>query len=279
MTSIVQPPSPPMSSSACENCAETRAELERLRARLEDVQVAKEDDLNNFAVDIANKNREIARLKNELETFLDQTPGSKLAKSLFEYWRDQLGKRANTVYGTARKKAVLTALKQHDEETIKKAIDGAAKMPFVGPHGRQPTADKGAKRFDDLTLILRDETTIERFGTYVDAPEPAVPAYSKPVEPSVWASLLPGVPPIDLVYQALSEAGCNPFRGSGDWWNARCPLHDDRDPSFRFHHRPDGSIGLFCHGPCKDFYRDQKAFAEAACQVLDLQLRDLYPKE
>lgn len=145
----------------CERCLELEAQLER-------VQIAKEDDAHNFGVDVARKNQEIGRLRRQLDDVLNTQPSSKLAKSLFEYWRDSLGKRPTTVYGAARKKAVLVALQEHDEETIKRAIDGCALKPFVGPHGRQATNANGAKKFDDLTLILRDETTIERFGGYAE---------------------------------------------------------------------------------------------------------------
>lgn len=145
----------------CSRCAE-------LEAKLEQVQVAKEDDAWNFAQELTRKLQEIGRLKTQLDEVLNTQPTTKLAKSLFVYWRDTLGKRPNTVYGTARKKAILKALQQHDEATIKRAIDGAKVKPFVGPHGRQATDANGAKRFDDLTLILRDETTIERFAGYAE---------------------------------------------------------------------------------------------------------------
>lgn len=145
----------------CSDCAD-------LEAKLVELQLAKEDDAFNFAVDIARKNQEIGRLKRQLEEFLDETPNSKLAKGIFTHWVERCGKRKTTVYGVARKKVILLALKQHDEATIKRAIDGCARRPFVGPHGRQPTNANGGKRFDDLTLILRDETTIERFGGYAE---------------------------------------------------------------------------------------------------------------
>jgi hypothetical protein len=35
---------------------------------------------------------------------------------------------------------------------------------------------------------------------------------------------------IDAVLDALTRAGCPPKR-HGDAWSARCPAHDDRDPS------------------------------------------------
>jgi AAA domain len=51
--------------------------------------------------------------------------------------------------------------------------------------------------------------------------------------------------PIDVVTEALARAGCE-LRGN----SARCPAHDDRNPSLSVNVGDDGRVLLNCHGPC-----------------------------
>ena len=73
--------------------------------------------------------------------------------------------------------------------------------------------------------------------------------------------------PIAAVLDALTRAGCTPKR-HGDAWSARCPAHDDRDPSLSIGIGTDGRVLLHCHAGCP---------AEAIVGTLGLAMRDLMP--
>jgi putative DNA primase/helicase len=74
--------------------------------------------------------------------------------------------------------------------------------------------------------------------------------------------------PVDLVVQRLSEHGCNPRRNGGGW-SARCPAHDDHQPSLSVSEGADGRALLHCHTGCtlKDVLAE-----------LELSATDLFPK-
>jgi hypothetical protein len=55
-------------------------------------------------------------------------------------------------------------------------------------------------------------------------------------------------------------------RRSGDGWSARCPAHEDRNPSLSIHER-DGKILIHCHASCTP---------EKVCAAIGIGLRDLF---
>jgi hypothetical protein len=73
--------------------------------------------------------------------------------------------------------------------------------------------------------------------------------------------------PIAAVLDALTRAGCTPKR-HGDAWSARCPAHDDRDPSLSIGIGTDARVLLHCHVGCQ---------AEAIVGALGLAMKDLMP--
>lgn len=74
--------------------------------------------------------------------------------------------------------------------------------------------------------------------------------------------------PTDRVHRALADAGCEPRR-SGSGWSAKCPAHDDRNPSLSLSAGDDGRALVACHAGCT---------ADAVCSALGLELRDLMPE-
>jgi hypothetical protein len=68
--------------------------------------------------------------------------------------------------------------------------------------------------------------------------------------------------PLDVVIAALQAAGCSP-KGS----SARCPAHDDHDPSLSFGVGDDGRVLLRCHAGCP---------VEAIVVALELTMTDLF---
>ncbi|MFN7022108.1 MAG: hypothetical protein ACK4WH_12380, partial [Phycisphaerales bacterium] len=73
--------------------------------------------------------------------------------------------------------------------------------------------------------------------------------------------------PIDAVLNALTRAGCEAKR-HGDAWSAKCPAHDDRDPSLSIGIGTDARVLLHCHAGCS---------VEAIVSTLGLAMRDLMP--
>lgn len=73
--------------------------------------------------------------------------------------------------------------------------------------------------------------------------------------------------PIDVVLDALTRAGCPPKRHGGAW-SARCPAHDDRDPSLSIGIGTDARVLLHCHAGCQ---------VEAIVGTLGLAMKNLMP--
>lgn len=72
---------------------------------------------------------------------------------------------------------------------------------------------------------------------------------------------------IAAVLDALTRAGCMPKR-HGESWSARCPAHDDREPSLSIGIGKDARVLLHCHAGCQ---------VEAIVGALGLVMKDLMP--
>ncbi len=73
--------------------------------------------------------------------------------------------------------------------------------------------------------------------------------------------------PIEDVLDALTRAGCTPKR-HGEAWSAKCPSHDDRDPSLSIGIGTDARVLLHCHAGCP---------VEAIVSTLGLGMKNLMP--
>ncbi len=82
----------------------------------------------------------------------------------------------------------------------------------------------------------------------------------------VWNRVVPRMS-LELVIDRLQEAGCNPQR-KGDEWEARCPAHDDRVPSFAVSEETDGHVLVHCFAGCE--------FGDILA-ALHLEAKDLMP--
>ncbi|CZI81348.1 TPA: hypothetical protein JBA76_15820 [Legionella pneumophila subsp. pneumophila] len=77
-------------------------------------------------------------------------------QEIFKYWQDVM-KHPKAKLDNKRKQKIINALKLYSKEEIKEAIDGCANTPFyMGKNDR-------SQIYDDIGLILRDATNIERF--------------------------------------------------------------------------------------------------------------------
>jgi putative DNA primase/helicase len=69
------------------------------------------------------------------------------------------------------------------------------------------------------------------------------------------------------VINRLTELGCDPT-GNDKQWSAKCPAHDDRNPSLSISEGDDGRALLYCHAKCD---------INAICMSLGYELSDLMP--
>jgi hypothetical protein len=74
--------------------------------------------------------------------------------------------------------------------------------------------------------------------------------------------------PVDKVIAALDRSGCHP-RPSGSSWSAKCPAHEDKNPSLSFGKGVDGRVLVKCHAGC---------LVETVVARLGLSLSDLFPE-
>lgn len=237
-------------------------------------------DPEQIAQDIANlqtQNRALLRkvnfLQGELTKQRKANPNVETAAGLFEHYRAELGKNANTIYDDKREKQLLDAIAIFDHTPvdgpalIRKAITGLALRRYVGPQGRM-LEGTAKQRYDDLKYVLRDGAeSIERFAGYVDQHQDATAAVTAKVEneeqsrrDGSWITTTlgragsQGVPltypqGLRLVLERLGDRGLE-VRGSGGSFKAQCPAHDDREPSLQVTEKPDGRVLLHCFAGC-----------------------------
>ena len=73
--------------------------------------------------------------------------------------------------------------------------------------------------------------------------------------------------PLDLVLERLAAVGNTPKR-SGSAWAAKCPAHQDGNPSLSINEGRDGNAILYCHAGCE---------LGDILQALNLEMTDLFP--
>ena len=74
--------------------------------------------------------------------------------------------------------------------------------------------------------------------------------------------------PVAAVWEALERADCRP-RGPEHSFMARCPAHDDHDPSLSISEGDDGRALVHCHAGCT---------VDAVLAVLGLSITDLFAR-
>lgn len=70
--------------------------------------------------------------------------------------------------------------------------------------------------------------------------------------------------PIDLVLDYLDRV----VKMTDHQWMARCPAHDDRDPSLSVRELDDGKVLLHCHAGCE---------IESILDAMGLEMKHLFP--
>jgi hypothetical protein len=135
-------------------------------------------------------------------------------------------------------------------EALMEAIDGLALVPFVGAQGRTATGT-AKQRHDDLTLVFRDEVTVERFRGYVASAESEALVRIETAPASQKWRL------VEATVAALrDEFGHDAVEYLGDWWWAPCPLHGPELGAFRLRRDPafdDGRLEVQCAAGCSPY--------------------------
>ncbi len=217
--------------AGCEQCERLAAEL---RQANHDVAVAE--------TELRRQRRSIGALRAQLADKHRNAPNAAEVRRVLEHWQRRCGHpRAAVPLDGKRAAVVRKMLAEFDADKLCMAVEGAARMPFVGPHGRQAEAGNGARRFDDIELICRDETQVEKFVAFATADEtPPVPRSPQaPPRRSGPAGVQAVLDRLEHVKEARP----------GEQWEARCPAHDDRHASLSVGQGAKGAV-LTCHAGC-----------------------------
>jgi hypothetical protein len=160
----IRPDEPPF----CEHCGSLS---EQMAVLLEQ----KEAALRDLERDLRNRRAQISRLQRERAAAAEASPLYSYAREAFDYWREHLMPKARELSGT-RLAAVMARLSAAEDPeqglaTIKQAIDGVAKLPYVTNKGRSATG-RASERQTELELICRSESHLLRFASYADEKPP-----------------------------------------------------------------------------------------------------------
>lgn len=243
----------------CERCAE-------LEQRLEQTQVAAEMDMASLGAQLAQMRRENDMLRGKLADRAKDM--SKRDQQLYLLWLEVHGKDPSkkvNAFGPAAQRALTRARRAGlEQDDMEKVIRTHARFPFL-VFGRFESSSRNAKdRKDSLADCFADERRWNQLLELADRP-PSFPH-------------VPQNNPFDLFVAALDRANLKPFVSDYNrQGSAYCPIHDDREKSFRFkEHADNGSVLMWCHA-CAPGFVNRVAFCEAIRVELGLELTDLYP--
>lgn len=237
-----------------------RAEVDRLQEALKWAVIDKE----NAQADVAAKNRELGGVRAELTKQRQNSPEAAGVRDVFDHWVKVLGKdpsrqKPDSKLGEKRQAKIRARLREgFTVDELKRAIDGLARRPFVGPKGRMAQGSQ-SQRFDDLTTALADETTVPRFIGYAETEPESNVVELVPSPKGVTRD--PWHRPLDRAVAALRrEFGSDAVRGEwGDhefradcWWSV-CPVQPGLGQPMRLQEKggvPGGSLIAACAHGC-----------------------------
>lgn len=113
--------------------------------------------------------RENAELREQLVTLeaklkdTDASAPTPVVQDLFQYWQERTG-HTRAKLDAKRKRAIANRLKDgYTADEIRQAINGAANFPYV-VDGQRRSSGQVRERFDDIELVCRNASNLERFG-------------------------------------------------------------------------------------------------------------------
>lgn len=99
------------------------------------------------------------------ERFLDRPLESTDVRAVFEHWKVKMQKHGRVRLTEERRVKIQARLKDgYSVDDIKRAVDGCANSDFHMARGNY----RGQRRYDDLTLILRNGSRLEGFRDNAD---------------------------------------------------------------------------------------------------------------
>jgi hypothetical protein len=110
-------------------------------------------DLENMEAELRAKRRLLTTLKQELRDATDSSPRMEEATRVYELWRVRCH-HPRAIFSQDRKKLVLARLNEgYTQERLENAVRGAEVGAF----------EKDGHRYDDLELICRSGSQVEKF--------------------------------------------------------------------------------------------------------------------
>jgi hypothetical protein len=261
-----------VSTTTTDHVQELQARVEELEARLEHTQVSAEMDMASLGAQLATMKRENDALKGKLADRAKEI--TKRDHELYVLWLEVHGKDRNlkvNAFGPAAQRALTRARKVLDQADMEKVIRVHARYPFL--KFGEWDASKGQRK-DGISDAFKDENRWNALLRLADKPAPR-PSHV-PNRHEDHFNTRGQSTPIENLYQALEDNDCNAWLPSSGQGSAHCPIHDDRERSFRFKEGTDGGVLMYCFA-CSPGFVSNKAFCETVRQDLQITITDLYP--
>lgn len=224
---------------------------------------------------IARMQREIDRLKAAVGERAKEL--TKRDKELYELWLEVHGKdpeKKTNAFGPAAQSALTRARKAGlDQDDMEKVIRTHARFRFlVFGKWAAKGSDKDCK--DKLSDAFKNE---DRWGMLLELADSPAPHVSHKPDYEAHFNTLGQDRPLMNMYYALERDERNPYLSGDGQGSAHCPIHDDRERSFRFKEKADGGVVVYCFA-CSPAFVSNQAFCETVRQDLQIPVTDLYPK-
>lgn len=226
----------------------------------------------SLAVQVARMKQENDRLRADLSERRKEL--TKRDKEAYELWLEVHGKNPElktNAFGPAAQAALTRARKAGlEQDDILTVVRNHARYPFL-VFGKWSAKGSARDRKDKLSDAFKNE---DRWGMLLELA--ASPPRATPARSHVPEHLSYGYErPIQNVYAALEAADLRPYLSESGQGSALCPIHDDRQKSFRFKEADNGMVLMYCN-VCSTAFVTGEAFCDQVRADLKLPISDLY---
>jgi len=133
----------------CQNCTKLQANIELLQ-----------NDLRLIEADLRKQRRQAQALKQEFARLMQEHPKSPEVQTVLEYWQAAISPKAKIPPDGIRAQKILARLRDtYTVDELCRVIDACVLSDWH--MGRDPKTQ--GKTYNDLTFLMRDEATVERF--------------------------------------------------------------------------------------------------------------------
>lgn len=233
-------------------------------------------DMAALGAQIASLQRENSQLKNRLADRAKEI--TKRDDDLYAIWLEvhgKDGKLKTNAFGPAAQAAVTRARRAGlDQDDMEKVIRSHARHSFL-IFGNWAASGNAKDRKDKLSDAFKNE---DRWGALLELADAPVTPTPSPRSKSKYPDYngYGYSRPVANLFAALERNDCHPFESAAGQGSALCPMHDDRQKSFRFKESDTGSVLMFCNA-CGTKYYTNEDFCDDVRQMLELPITDLYP--